>query len=247
MVDKLILVRYVSAEVGNSMTIINNTFGFIFVHIPKCGGTSVSMALSDLSQFNDIELGGTAYGQAINRAYHTRFGIGKHSTANEIRSVIGHSLWARYYSFALVRNPYQRAISSYCFFKDREQDYQIMTTFRNFNEYVQSEEWKGGGPDGLNLTQRRWLTDASRAQLVNEIFRLEDIIADSEPLLRRLGLNDYRKAQIRFGKANSSGVRVDPNTIENRTIDLLRARYEEDFALLRYPTDFPTAGLSAAA
>jgi hypothetical protein len=236
-----------NAEAECWMAIINNTFGFIFVHIPKCGGTSISMALSGLSQFNDIELGGTVYGQAIDRAYQARFGIGKHSTANQIRNVIGHPLWVRYYSFALVRNPYQRVISTYRFLKAREQDFRVMMKFHDFNEWVQSEEWKGGGPDGVNHSQRRWLTDASRAQLVSEIFRLEDIVTDLQPLLRRLGLNDYQRTQIRLRRENPSSVRVDPNTIENRTIGLIRTRYEEDFALLGYPTDFPTAGLSSAA
>jgi hypothetical protein len=229
------------------MTIVNNTFGFIFVHIPKCGGTSISMALSGLSQFNDIELGGTAYGQAINRAYHKRFGIGKHSSANDIRNVVGRSVWVRYYSFALVRNPYQRAISTYCFLKDREQDFPIMMKFHNFNEWVQSEEWKGGGPDGVNHSQRRWLTDASGAQLVSEIFRLEDIVTDLQPLLRRLGLNDHQRTQIRLRRDNPSSVRVDRNTIEDRTIGLIRTRHQADFALLGYPTDFSTAALSSAA
>jgi hypothetical protein len=227
----------------HAMTIINNSFGFIFVHIPKCGGTSVSMALSCLTQFNDVEIGGTPLGQTIEKAYRTRFGIGKHSTAIEIRNVVGQSLWARYYTFGVVRNPYRRAISAYTFLKTHEKDYPAMMKFSDFNAWIQSEEWNGSGPDGLNLPQRRWLTDASRGRLVDQVFRLEDIITDIEPLVRWLGVSEYQKTKIKLRKDNPSHIRVALNTIEDRTIDLIRTRYEEDFALFGYPRNFQSPSL----
>jgi hypothetical protein len=232
------------------MTIINNTFGFIFVHIPKCGGTSVSIALSRLAQFNDIELGGTPYGQTIDRPYRSRFGIHKHSTAAEIRNVVGRSLWGRYYTlwgryytFGLVRNPYRRAISAYTFLKTHEKNYQFMAKFQDLNAWVQSESWGEAGPDNINLPQHRWLTDASRVQMIDEVFHLEDVITDLKPLLRRLRLNDYQTEHIRLCKDNPSQVRIDPDTIEDRTIDLIRSRYEADFTLFGYSTHFRTLGL----
>src|SRR5277367_3572186 len=114
------------------MTMINGTFGFVFIHIPKCGGTSMTYALSHLTQYNDLEIGGTEFGQIVNALYHRRFGLWKHSFAHEIRSVIGQPLWARYYKFAVVRNPYARAISTYRHLKHRAAEKPFISQFQDF-------------------------------------------------------------------------------------------------------------------
>lgn len=223
------------------MTIINNTYEFIFVHIPKCGGSSVTASLSTLTQYNDIELGATPYGQTIDRPYRTRFGLHKHSTAADIRGVVGRPLWSRYYTFGVVRNPYRRAISAYTYLKTYEQNYELIKQFPDFNAWVQSAAWQQAGPDGLNMPQHRWLRDGVSAQMVDEVFRLEDLVTDMQPLLRQLRLNEHQMTRIKLGKNNPSRVKVAPETIEDRTIELIRTRYELDFKLYGYSVNFPRA------
>ena len=123
------------------MTIINNTHKFIFIHIPKNAGTTANMMLSNFTYWNDIELGGTVYGEALAPLYLRRFNIGKHTRANQVRNLVGERIWEGYFKFAFVRNPYARTFSVYRFLKKwRSWDgSQAMEQFKSFEEFLSSD------------------------------------------------------------------------------------------------------------
>jgi hypothetical protein len=85
----------------------------IFVHLTKCGGTSVEVAFDRICKWNDIVIGGTDFGEILQPHYSAKFGLDKHSTAKDIARVIGDASWKQFYSWALVRNPFGRMLSSY--------------------------------------------------------------------------------------------------------------------------------------
>ena len=87
----------------------------IFVHIPKCGGTSVTASLDEVARWNDIFVGGTDVGEYLNRTWGIRFKIRKHSTPDEIRLGLGKLRYQEYKKFILVRNPVDRFLSAYNF------------------------------------------------------------------------------------------------------------------------------------
>lgn len=101
--------------------IISNSRKFIFVHVHKCGGSSIAQALEDKLSWNDVLCGGTPYGERINPVYRSRFAIHKHSTAQAIRGVVGEAVWDDYFTFSFVRNPFARALSLYYFLKKKVQ------------------------------------------------------------------------------------------------------------------------------
>ena len=68
----------------------------IFIHIPKTGGQSVHYTLPGGEHKN------------------------KHFTAVELRDIIGPDQFAQYFSFATIRNPFDRMVSLFHF---RRQDY----------------------------------------------------------------------------------------------------------------------------
>jgi chondroitin 4-sulfotransferase 11 len=80
---------------------------FIFVHIPKCAGTSVYKALvSDLDKHNDInntKHGGWDAERKIYKQHATALQIKKFYCAN----------FNDYFSFTFTRNPWSKAISDY--------------------------------------------------------------------------------------------------------------------------------------
>ena len=87
----------------------------VFVHIPKCGGTSVSACLDGVARWNDIFVGGTELGEYLNRSWAVRFHLRKHSTPAELRASLGNSNYEGYKKFILVRNPIDRFLSAYNF------------------------------------------------------------------------------------------------------------------------------------
>ena len=54
---------------------------FCFIHIPKTGGTTITAAYEPHMLFDDVVLGGTMLGEALQSRYRDRFGVHKHSGA----------------------------------------------------------------------------------------------------------------------------------------------------------------------
>lgn len=93
--------------------IISHSRKFIFVHIHKAGGSSLERALDPYLAWNDLILGTTEIGTAMNDAYRNRFGLSDHSSVDEILDVCGEKIFDEYFSFALVRHPLDRIVSIY--------------------------------------------------------------------------------------------------------------------------------------
>lgn len=139
---------------------------FSFVHINKCGGSSVEIAL----------------------------GIEKlHATARELRDAIGAEDWAQRFTFSLVRNPFDRVVSIY-YYRVRGggglEDRHI-----NVNEWVE-RAWGARDPRYFNHPhlmgpQVGWLYEDETGggeRLVDFVGRLEEIDAAWSEITTRLGV-----------------------------------------------------------
>ncbi len=81
--------------------IISGSQGFIFVHIHKTAGESITEALRPSLAPGDFV--------AVNGEQP----LHKHSTALNIRQEIGTEAWRDYFTFSFVRHPVERALSLY--------------------------------------------------------------------------------------------------------------------------------------
>jgi hypothetical protein len=87
--------------------IICQSRNFVFVHIHKTAGESVTSALRPLLVDGDLEVRGRPEVRVNGMV------LSKHSTALEARTALGAERWERYFSFSFVRHPIDRTLSLY--------------------------------------------------------------------------------------------------------------------------------------
>lgn len=96
--------------------IISHGHRYIFVHIPKTGGTALSLALEGSVGRDDILVGDTPKARRRRRrlARLPHFSvIGKHSMLAQIELLLPDDALAGYRVITIVRNPWARLVSLY--------------------------------------------------------------------------------------------------------------------------------------
>jgi len=96
----------------------SNEYKCIFIHIPKCAGTSIESVLFKEHQIIfDVSRGIWA----------------QHATAKQIKQYYSSKdQWKSYFKFAIVRNPFDRVVSSYIFTCDKRGIEKNKLKFRDF-------------------------------------------------------------------------------------------------------------------
>ncbi len=175
------------------MAIINNTRDFLFIHVPKAAGTSVTEYYSQLSTVFDVELGGTKMGESLQEFYQRRYGVSKHSTARRFREVLGGSRFDRYFEFCFVRNPYARTVSTFRFLEHwlpeskAYCDAEILESLHSVMDMVESDYWATPGVDNLFLPQSNWIGTGSGQSLVDYVGKVETIDSDIRNINQFIG------------------------------------------------------------
>jgi len=135
--------------------------GFWFVDIPRTSSTTLKLAFC------------RKYGKLFGKSSPSE-GIGMgliphHLPARMVREQVGIELWDSLYTFAMVRNPFERAVSLFLFLQ-KNGKLQGWT----FGRYVDQLVQPGGfAYHGHYLSNCGYICDADGALLVTEVFRFE--------------------------------------------------------------------------
>lgn len=87
------------------MTIISQTRNFCFIHIRKCGGSSIEIEWEKHLRWGDFVIGSTHHGEILQNSFSNLYGLGKHTSAQRLADILGAETYAAMHSMALVREP----------------------------------------------------------------------------------------------------------------------------------------------
>lgn len=223
--------------------IISNSRRFVFIHVHKCAGSTLTKLLTPHTMWNDIELGVTTYGEQLQLLYRERFGLWKHAKASEVRATIGSELFDSYFKFSFVRNPVNRAVSFYTFIKklhetcpanlrDTISTWPISKALRetqSFPEFIHH-------PEFVEPPMFRLLTDAPinpRKLLVDFVGKVESIESDVGFVCQKLGLPQPQY----ISKQNASQAeryRLNEYYSSPNDFDIIFEKFGLDFDLFNY-------------
>lgn len=211
--------------------IINHTLRFIFLHVPKTAGTSVTNWLSEYTGWNDIELGGTRYGEQIQEVYGLRFKLNKHSPARQVAAVVGDEIWRHYYKFAIVRHPLDRLVSAFQFYQEWDHPgVAPAKECRNLSEFLNSSYF---AKDHLNCTRATGLQSTFLAtgdvSPLDRICKFENLGDEIKAVASQLGIEAPSLPHI-----NSSQRRGHEEYLNDEVRALAEAIYAEDFDRFGY-------------
>ena len=244
--------------------IISHSRKFIFIHIHKTAGESISEALRPCLSGRDLLLGTSLRGELNNAYYNFRYSLQKHSGVRKVRTFVGDAIWDDYLTFSFVRDPFDRLRSLYLYFermlaRRREPNLrnallwlpgtdfrdplkwpgmQALLETENFSDFIRhpafSTEIMGARP------QSALLTDREGNLAVDFVGRFETLAEDFASLTARLGLEG---ADLGHRNASHTGA-VSPNPAEATDRALVAELYADDYALFDYP--LPSATTPAA-
>ena len=162
---------------------------FIFIHVPRTGGSSVTEALRPHAHVPTARLVDrvpvvrkVATG-GLYRLWAERYG---HAKAAQIAARLPEETFAAFFTFAFVRNPWDWQVSYWHYITQRRDhpDHEHFTSsFANFAEYL---DWRLHD-EGAEL-QGEWVRGGDGALLVDFVGRFEALDRDFSEATRRIGL-----------------------------------------------------------
>lgn len=206
-------IAFVTAKDVGASVIISSSRKFIFLHLHKTGGGSVTTVLEPFLDDTDLVLHHSF--DRLPRRQRLRFiqyrGLAKHSPAIDVMRVIDADLWRDCFKFAIVRNPIDRTISFYNFCSDQHKKRSEFSV-----RHLAFHTWQGKDDDPLRwpgirafqattsfrefirhpealrdtamLPQFRSLCDARGQLAVDFVGRYEQFNDDLAAIQRKIGL-----------------------------------------------------------
>ena len=201
-------------------------YKFIFVHVPKNAGSSVSEQLIPYSDYRPIKLITTPLrklGFPVNIGAEP---LSAHSTASEIRDLFGHS-YSNYFSFGFSRNPYDRIYSLYSYVrysKVRNPEGFKIKTCTGINDYIKNFLGIKHSPK----TQFDFFYDQDRHRIVSFVGSVESMDESVSYISDKLNL----PFKLKHLNKSLKSPRNDPLTSES--IIKINNYFKDDFDAFNY-------------
>ena len=164
---------------------LNYEHKILFIHIPKCAGTSVERILNinkDSEFYTESLTSKVLADLPLNNFTDEEYRLcasknKQHYTYKELVKILPKNIIENFQKIAIVRNPYDRIVSEYCYSS------RIVNTCKDFEEFVKTAL-------NLDLYTRNWLYDGhletqtsflineqKNFNSINKIFKFEELDA----------------------------------------------------------------------
>lgn len=200
--------------------IISKSKKFIYIHLDKCGGTSIEQSLSPFLSKEDIQIGSLNY----NEDNLNNFILSKHSTAKDISQYLKEE-WNNFYKFTTVRNPKDIMISLYFYTKNNFEETSDDPYFINYKNCILEKT----GIDGFikkMIEQKHFsvLPLTSRIDNTVNLFDIDNILKDWHFILNKINIQENIKLNV-LNKSNK------PNNVllKKETLELIYEHFKNDY------------------
>ncbi len=175
----------------NILMIISRGRRYIFVHIPKTGGTALSLALESRAMADDILIGDTPKARRRRGRVKQLQAAGrlwKHATLADIGGVVSAAEMRDFYTFTLVRNPWDRMVSYYHWLRAQRFGHPAVTLatrldFGAFVAHPQTVASLRAAPYG------QYMRDGTGQECATQFIRIEHLADEIVPFERHLGFS----------------------------------------------------------
>ncbi len=171
--------------------IISHGRRFIFIHIPKTGGTAMALALEGRAMKDDLMMGDTPKATKRRRRLkdvQTSGRLWKHSGLSDIEGLVTEDEIKEFFTFTLVRNPWDRMVSYYHWARVQDFDHPAVSC-------AKAHDFQGFVADaGVQRSVKansygRYMTTLSGDEVCTQFIRLECFSEDAQPLFDHLGFD----------------------------------------------------------
>lgn len=211
--------------------IISKGRGYVFVHIPKTGGTSLAQALEERAMRDDILIGDTPKAKRRKgrlKQLQARGRLWKHATLADIDGVLSPGELEHMFVFTLVRNPWDRLVSYYHWLRVQQFDHPAVICAKSldFSDFLEAEQVQ---KSLQNTPVFSYMTDCRGAVHCSAAIRLEHFEEDAQPLFEHLGFS------IRLPHLNASARAKDYRTYYTpKTREIVSSVCREDIESFGY-------------
>ena len=188
----------------------------IFVHIPKCGGTTIERAFGLLNPNN---------GYGINKGKAMQHYIWKH-----YKNELDGNIFNNYFKFSIVRNPYTRFISEYYWCVTPKVGHKGKQSIDNFISYCKKIVDRGQYNETIYhdhfMPQYLYIYDDKNNLKVNKLFKFENY-----PVIHKFMLDKYNIKTAHHGKGSYGKEKIILTKSQKERIYNI---YKQDFIIFNY-------------
>lgn len=209
---------------------ISDRYNFIFFHVPKAAGTSVTKALNK-NLIGDVSM--NENNRALKRFLSNRGKLWpNHATCGEVKAFLKEEKYNSYFKFCFVRNPWDRLVSLYHYTVQKEakiyadKGLQLPQFSQDIMDAGSFENWITSEKFG---TAQYFFLSNNNQLLVDYVGRSENLQADFSYVCGLLGMPN-----IVLPKENVSKHKKYQDYYNDETRQIVAKRYAKDIELFGY-------------